>query len=251
LEFGVFNMVNFIQLQNDVTLALLASDQLANINVVQYRKLRLQSQVDLSSVYTGVRNGVSGCGILVEMPAFTVDKPNLLGPVGMLEFTLAVIEEPNINMTPATGAGATGGTQLSAEDVAQIIQDELHGLEIAGLVQLWAAPHAIVPIHAYDAACPGTVQYRVHFSMRYNRDQTPRVAMPVPSQAGDTVTLTCATNGATIYYTLDGTTPVPPPTNPGAQIYTAPVQMVSGQTLRARAFLAGMTGSGVSSAVAT
>jgi Chitobiase/beta-hexosaminidase C-terminal domain len=235
-------MINFVQLQNDVANALLSSDQLANVNVIQYRKLRVQGQVDMATIYSTPRNGRAGCGILVEMPTFTVDKPNLLGPVGNLVFTLAVIEEPNLNMDPVAG------TLSDAESTAQLILDELHNLIIAGLVELYADAPAIVPIEDYQL--PGTVQYRVQLKMRYNRDQTTRVAMPVITATGDTLAIACATPGVAIYYTLDGTLPTNGAANPGSVLYLGPVTLASGTTLRARAFLAGMTGSNVPMAMA-
>jgi hypothetical protein len=64
----------------------------------------------------------------------------------------------------------------------------------------------------------------------------PQVAAPVLTGTA-TVTATCATAGATMFYTLDGTTPSP--RNPGATLYTVPVAVLSGQTIKVSAGLEG------------
>lgn len=229
-------MTNYVQLQEDLTFALLSAASLANINVVQYRKLRLQGQIDLSAIYQIVRNGRSGCGILVEMPSFEVAHPNLLGPEGDLVMTFAVIEEPNLNFEP------TGGTLLSAEDVAQTVLDELHGYFIAGLTSLYADKTAVRSADEFQ----GLVAYRVQFRMRQVRAQTPRVATPSITNVGNVITLACATPGADIYYTLDGTFPGQP--NPGAVKYLNPFPMGLGLTLRVAAWAQNFTGSFVTQA---
>ncbi|MDD5979414.1 MAG: chitobiase/beta-hexosaminidase C-terminal domain-containing protein [Bacteroidales bacterium] len=57
------------------------------------------------------------------------------------------------------------------------------------------------------------------------------------------VTITCATDGATIYYTLDGTEP----TNAGS-IYSKPLTITSTTTVKAKAYKEGFTESDVASA---
>ena len=54
------------------------------------------------------------------------------------------------------------------------------------------------------------------------------------------------TAGAAIFYTLDGSLPLP--RNPMAFLYTAPVTSVPGATLKARAFLSGYLNSEIAMA---
>jgi len=60
-------------------------------------------------------------------------------------------------------------------------------------------------------------------------------------QSGDLVTLTSPTDGATIYYTTDGSTPTTASTQ-----YTAPFPITANTTVKAIAVVSGMTNSGVS-----
>ena len=78
--------------------------------------------------------------------------------------------------------------------------------------------------------------------------QATNVAEPIASPPGgsynseQTVTLTCATSGATIYYTLDGSDPV---ANTARKTYSTPFTVAMGTTLKAYAAKAGVTDSAV------
>ncbi|HYF48607.1 MAG TPA: chitobiase/beta-hexosaminidase C-terminal domain-containing protein [Planctomycetota bacterium] len=77
----------------------------------------------------------------------------------------------------------------------------------------------------------------------------PKVAAPAFSPNGgalangQTVTLTCATAGATIRYTTNGTDPIAT-----SAAYTAPLIVSAATTIKARAFKSGMTDSDITSA---
>ncbi len=68
------------------------------------------------------------------------------------------------------------------------------------------------------------------------------VAAPAIAIASNSATVTCATNGAAIKYTLDGTDPK---TSPEAATYSAAVPMAAGQTIRVYAAKSGMLNSSV------
>lgn len=68
--------------------------------------------------------------------------------------------------------------------------------------------------------------------------QLDRPTVATPQLSGtSTVTATCATPGAAMFYTLDGS--VPSARNPSATLYTAPVAVSSGQTIKVSAGLEG------------
>jgi hypothetical protein len=77
-------------------------------------------------------------------------------------------------------------------------------------------------------------------------------AVPVFSPAGgtygsvQTVTITDATSGASIYYTVDGSTPTP-----ASSAYTAPIKVSNGETLKIVAYASGYLPSPVATAVYT
>jgi hypothetical protein len=72
-------------------------------------------------------------------------------------------------------------------------------------------------------------------------------ASPASGAAPQTVTLTCATAQATIYYTLDGSRPA----SASGIRYTAPVAIAAAGTLKAQALRPGYTTSEIRSAVYT
>jgi hypothetical protein len=63
----------------------------------------------------------------------------------------------------------------------------------------------------------------------------PKVARPVIAVADSTLTLSCTTAAATIWWTADGTWPGP--ANPTANLYDQPVLIPSVDTVRAAAYL--------------
>ncbi|MGO8678051.1 MAG: chitobiase/beta-hexosaminidase C-terminal domain-containing protein [Limisphaerales bacterium] len=246
-------MNDFVELQEDLTQGLLAEPGLRFINVIQYRKLRLQSEIDWSTVYTAPRNGRSGCGILVEMPAFEVLHPNVSGPVGNLVLSCVALEEPNLNYAPATG------TQMSAEEVSKFILDSSHQWEIGGAGVMSAVREAIRGLWRtenlrvvgegtlrdaiWDAQrFAGLVAYRIKLQMQAAATPVGRVNPPAAQTRPSGVSLSSATMGAEIFYTWDGS--FPGPGNPRATKYSAPFPP-AGPVLRYAAYKPGMFRSSV------
>ena len=64
--------------------------------------------------------------------------------------------------------------------------------------------------------------------------------------SGQTVALACATDGATIYYTTDGSDPTI-----GSMIYSDPIAVYAPTTIKAIAVKAGMANSAILSAAYT
>ena len=102
-----------------------------------------------------------------------------------------------------------------------------------------------------DTVSGNTVSSTGKNSNSYGNDITmeakdlPKLATPESDTAAEfetsaSVTLTCATNGAAIYYTLDGTTP-----SESSTLYTGPIELTRTTTVKARAILSGYARSDV------
>jgi len=88
---------------------------------------------------------------------------------------------------------------------------------------------------------PGTTLVTVFPTNGFTLAPPPQVAMPTfnPTSGANVptnVTIFCATTGAVIYYTLDGTLPTP-----GSMLYTGAVSLASASVIRAVAFTNGWT----------
>lgn len=229
-------MTDFVQLQNDLCSAAQALSAFSNLPVLQWRKLRLQAELDMSAIWLSGRNGRSGAGIVVEMPEFDVQHPNLPGPEAFLVLNFLVLEEPNSNFAPSTG------TLLSAEQICQLLLEQFHDFQVEGFGTVFASGKVITTVEDF----PGIVGYRVSFRARVPREQTARVQTPVLTEDAGSITMTCATAGAQIYYTVTPATGTPPeagsfpgPTNPDAKLYETPFTADVGDVIRAAAYLAG------------
>ena len=75
-------------------------------------------------------------------------------------------------------------------------------------------------------------------------DTLTSVAVAKPVASGDTVALSCATAGATIYYTTDGSVP-----DDTSTVYSAPIAITAATTIKAIAVKTGLVSSGVATFV--
>jgi hypothetical protein len=234
-------MTDFVTLQNDIYYALLSRDKLATINVKQYRKMVIQSELDMKLIYLTIRGGANGAGILVEMPTLTVNKPNVVGPVLEVEFPILVMEQPTINMQQ------NGGTMISAETICQTVLETLHHFSL-GQGALRTLPTAVTPATEYR----GVIAYRCHLGFTSAGAPTQRTGLVQLSMNADLATMTCnADPTAQIFYTLDGSFPTSTyGGNPQSQLYqNSPVSAPSGTVIRACAYVGGKIGGSLVTAV--
>ena len=232
-------MTDFVTLQQDIFFALMSRQELLSVNVKQFRKMVIQSEIDMKLVYLTARNGKSGAGILVEMPTLTSKNPSVSGPVLDVDFSVLIMEQPTINMS------TPNGTLLSAEEIALLVTETLHLLSL-GSGGLRASPNAIVPATEYR----GVVAYRVHANFVSATAQTARtgyVQVVQTGGAGNPVTIGCSSDpSADIFYTLDGTFPANVNGgNPQSVKYTTAIAADAGVTVRACAYASGKLGGSV------
>ena len=118
-------MFDPVQVQDDLVAVLLSADSLASVQVLSYRKKRLQNELNYRTYLTTPRNGRCGAFVMVAMPTAQNPRPNVAGPVLDWVFPVVSVEEPNTNFHPENG------TLLSAEEIAQrvlAISKKLAGL---------------------------------------------------------------------------------------------------------------------------
>lgn len=226
-------MIDLVKLQEDWTHKLLSEPALNRINVVQLRKLVIESQIDFKLLTKTARNGRLGCGAVIEMPTFSVPSASAPGPQGAFDLTVLVAEMPLLNMSAASG------TLQSAEEVAMRIVEIGHQFFMRDTAEFIAGKQALEPAEFEK----GHIAYRVRFSFLHAPTPAARVAVPAIAEAAGTLTLTCATAGAAIFYTTDDS--FPGLGNSRAVPYTDPFLVEPGTVVRVAAYLDGMSGSDV------
>lgn len=191
--------------------------------------------------------GKYGASVFVGEPYFDNEKPNLPGVAGRILVPIEVIEHRVANMIPVSG------TLKSADEIALRIARTLSNYRTQSGQQsdtdytvgsCFTEKAAISP----DENPDGPVKRRtvlIHAPFAQNK---PSACIDVQmGLAGQTVTLSTGTPGATIYYTRNGNSPWSGAT--GAVAYTVPFLAASGETVRAVAFKSGLEPSNVTTRV--
>jgi hypothetical protein len=221
--------------QEDFFGRVLASPDLAEVATLLQRKGVTQSDIDTALSVLNERSGKIGACIVVLMPSLVSQSPNSPGPLYNIRMTVQVIEQPLFNL------GDTG-TGLSAEQIAQHLRVLFH---------LFANGHG--GTYVFDgmepiAVADGQISYGVSFARKAGDGSAAKVATPeIAADAGTApanITLTCATAGASIYYTTDGSS-YPSSANANATLYTVPFAQATAATIRAVAEKSGLLPSNV------
>jgi hypothetical protein len=245
-------MIDLIQLQNDVYGLLMSAPQLATVNIVQERRFIVQAELELDAIWQTVRNKCSGDGLLIEEPEVVCNSTGVTGPPQSVELSFVAFQNGDAAFTPA-GPGGLAGGGLFASEIEQFVIDLLHLQSVGGMGTIQITPRPSAPARDY----PGINARRLKLLVtpRQTR-QTPRCATITPTLAEGLLTLACATPGATIYFTTDGSFPcnpaiavdplsvtaaVPAGTtiNAASTPYAAPIAVQSGQNVRAAAYAPG------------
>ncbi len=223
-------MIDLVQLQKDVYALLLSAPALSTVNIVMERKFMVDASVELDAIWSTVRNERSGNGLLVEIPKARVNSPNIQDMPQDITLGIVAFQNGDAAMTPDTGAGHF------AENLAQLALSILHLQAIIGVGQLQGVGHD--PAKDYEFINAERATLRIS---GVSTPATPRCAALQYTNAANEITLTCATPGAEIFYTVDGSTPHDPALadplgnliNPLALEYTVPFTVTAGQRVRA------------------
>ena len=161
-----------------------------------------------------------------------------------------------LTITPASGCTITGMTlTFSSTSNVGTLSASTGDYSLSSTTGTWSgsSTQAIV---ITNTASSGHARIQV-LSVTYSAGGTPTVATPTFSPAAGTyyeaqnVTISCTTNGATIYYTTDGTTPAVEATGINGTQYTSPIAISETTTVKAIAVKENMNNSSVATAVYT
>lgn len=177
-------------------------------------------------------NGLVGTVVIVLMPTLRASDPNAPGPRYDAIYRVQIIDWPVMRRQQ------NGGTQQSADETADRIREILHRFTMGRGQTIYF--DGMEPVQVPD----GKVSYVAKFK-RTSGDQPPAsvagVLISVTNSYPSTVTLTCQTAGASIWYTTDGSYPGSNPIAcPTAVKYAGPFTVAAaGVTVRAAAEFTG------------
>jgi hypothetical protein len=230
-------IIDITRLQDFLAMILADDPRLKDIPVFPEFKFQMDSELMLDCLWTlpktafsftasgwtvnqldeAAPRGLTGAGLLVEMPEGESTSNTVSGPPLKLVLNIVAMEERNTNLLDGTGTG------IMAEQLAQLVLDILQNQQIAGYGCIVASPRCgPLPAHDWMALRPGIMCSRATLEIQVGgRTQTPRVPAPVAlTFAGGNCTLTNPDGSAVIYYTTDGSPPVQ--SNTSATKYTGP-----------------------------
>lgn len=198
-------------LQDDVKGRLENHDFFSDVPVLLQRAGNIDNEVERALNCLNEKTGKMGACLIVLMPETEAPEENLPGPPIEIVISVQVYELTLVNEDTANG-----GTGKDAESLANVVLNLLHLYAPYHLGNVLVADRK--PIR--PVKIEGAVSYLVMLRLRTGLENPQKVATPTLTEEDGLYTLTCATAGATIYYTIDGSHPGP--VNEEAIEYTAP-----------------------------
>lgn len=208
-----------LQQQEDILRILLSDPRFANVAIFSEARGVTESEVDLQLAPRRVRGGAKAGLVLIVIQPTERPDPKQAQPI-LLDRVHAVriIEVPEVNRK-------SGGTQIPADLAKDYVMQRLQLRYLGKAALMWAG------CDPWEDK-KGGYGWEVAFEIRDDLETEERGATPIVAIAGGNCTLTGAgTPGEVIYYTVDGTAPVPG--NDGVSVYAAPFAVASGTTVRA------------------
>ena len=237
-----------VQAHHDLADRLASFSALADVAVVTERPRDFSAGASLVNAIDQAFAAITGKGaaIMVLLPDLGGSEPGDRVHFGEVQFDI-------VCFTNELFASATGGARLRAVDLAKHVISALHGTVIRGSLatlsvarvepfRLESLPEEIAALYRDQ----GLAGWAVRLGTAMEAEPVTKVATPTISETGGTVTLACATSGAAIYYTTDGT--YPGSGNPDANLYSAPFALTEACTLRVAAQKSGLQSSDVAQA---
>lgn len=227
------------RLQLDIAAMLAADEQLHYVQVLaeaargtQPGAMLFEDAVNQALLGQVPVNGKVGLAVLVFCPEGKPESRANRGLVTQYEIAVRVIENKNINESPVTGTG------IACEDMLT---------EIMKLLQMWTplTGHPLQVSEFYKV----TLKDQDHLwawecivTASDAEKARPTCSQPKIEYDDINATITTVTDGAAIYYTVDGSLPTPAAaegTSPKAWLYTGPIDIEGPATIRAMAYKTG------------
>lgn len=198
---------------------LAADPYFADIAVLQQRKGVTDDDIRQALGTLNAKAGKLGACVVVLMPSLQPKNGNAPSPIYNIRLVVQVIDLPLFNL----GESGTGKT---CEQIAQRVRQLCHLLSTGEKTSwIWAGSDPL-PVEE------GSNSYGVAFTRESGDPHLPKVANVKSEATGPTsIALSCATAGATIRYTLDGSYPYE--NNTAAVLYTEPIAILEPCTLLA------------------
>lgn len=213
------------QLQEDVHGYLSAVPDFAGVNVLLDNQGDLEGRIETELASLHERSGKAGLAIIVLACEVSGTNADLPGPEMDLQVMVQCLELAELNRN------AADGTLIRSSDAAARVLRALQHVAI-GPRMLYPDKPAISPMKMR----PGFVSNMVRLRTTFQQSPAARVASIVDSIAGDSVILECATEGAAIRYTLDGSFP-----SPSKTLYAGGIPIpAAGTIIRSAAYAAGL-----------
>ncbi len=154
-----------------------------------------------------------------------------------------------LTVTPASGCTITGMTlTFSSASNVGTLSASTGTYSVSSTTGTWTGS-STAPVVITNTASSGHARIKV-LAVTYSAGGTPSVATPTFSpEAGSytttqNVAISCTTEGATIYYTLDGNDPTT-----SSAVYSSPIAISETTTVKAMAAKTGMNNSSIATAV--
>ncbi len=209
----------------------------SDIVVLDYKQKDIASEVE--KLLGGLSGKAGKNGLFVYLSGYyaNVESPDVYGPFfSGIGFNVVLVEVPLFNMIEATG------TRKPALEAAIRVAQVLHHARAAGVHDTILCERGA--IRQVDPPDENSISYSVPVIVPAQIDPIPKCATPALTADGATpltVTITCATSGASIYYTTNDSYPWSG--NTAATRYTAPIALSAAATIRAVAVKTGMLAS--------
>jgi hypothetical protein len=221
-----------LKAKTDVYHRLLGDELLANVPILLDDEGSVDRRAEVDAGTRNTRNAKTGaCVIVAAVGVQSLESADTPTPLMNIALEFDVLEDVLINEGP-DGTGMNCG-----EIVARLVQTLHQSHYDDRFTGLRLSPET--PVRELITDQPGlrgmTVQF-VANGCAFGIIAT--VASVTASVAAGMATLTCATSGSTIYYTLDGS--YPGSGNPVALVYSAPFAVTTGDEIRAGAQKTGM-----------